>query len=240
MEALDGDTKSAGDLAAVQRVRQFFPETWLWTDLFTDQSGHGTVGVTAPDSITTWMLRAVGISKEHGMGISEAELTVFQEFFLQVDLPFSAIRGEELPVRVALYNYLDTPQEIFVDLEPTDDFDLLDEAQKVVTVPGNDIGGATFTIRPKKPGMAPLKVTARSAAAADAVIKELLIRPEGVARETVDNLVLSAGDSQTVDATIPSNAIADSGRVHVAVTGSYLTQSIDGLERLLQDAVRLR
>ena len=82
--------------------------------------------------------------------------------------------------------------------------------------------------------MAPLKVTARSAAAADAVIKELLIRPEGVARETVENLVLSAGDSQTVDATIPSNAIADSGRVHVAVTGSYLTQSIEGLEKLLK------
>ena len=234
-KVVEGSSKQSDtDLAEVQRVRQFFPETWLWTDLMTDQSGHGTVGVTAPDSITTWQLRAVGMSKEHGLGISEAELTVFQEFFLQVDLPFSAIRGEELPVRVALYNYLDTPQEIFVDLEATDDFDLLDEAQKVVTVPGNDIGGATFTIRPKKPGMAPLKVTARSAAAADAVIKELLIRPEGVARETVDNLVLSAGDSQTVDATIPSNAIEDSGRVHVAVTGSYLTQSIDGLERLLQ------
>ena len=183
VESRDGSTKSASDLAEVQRVRQFFPETWLWTDLMTDQSGHGTVGVTAPDSITTWKLRAVGMSREHGLGISEAELTVFQEFFLQVDLPFSAIRGEELPVRVALYNYLDTPQEIFVDLEQTDDFELLDEAQKAVTVPGNDIGGATFTIRPKTPGMAPLKVTARSAAAADAVIKELLIRPEGVARE---------------------------------------------------------
>ena len=227
-------TKSASDLAEVQRVRQFFPETWLWTDLMTDQSGHGTVGVIAPDSITTWKLRAVGMSREHGLGISEAELTVFQEFFLQVDLPFSAIRGEELPVRVALYNYLDTPQEIFVDLEVTDDFELLDEAQKAVTVPGNDIGGATFTIRPRKPGMAPLKVTARSAAAADAVIKELLIKPEGVARETVENLVLSAGDSQTVDATIPAGAVADSGRVHVAVTGSYLTQSIDGLEKLLK------
>ena len=234
VESRDGSKQSDTDLAEVQRVRRFFPETWLWTDLMTDQSGHGTVGVIAPDSITTWKLRAVGMSREHGLGISEAELTVFQEFFLQVDLPFSAIRGEELPVRVALYNYLDTPQEIFVDLEPTDDFELLDEAQKVVTIPGNDIGGATFTIRPKKPGMAPLKVTARSAAAADAVIKELLIRPEGVARETVENLVLSAGDSQTVDTTIPSSAVADSGRVHVAVTGSYLTQSIEGLEKLLK------
>ena len=233
-ESLDGLATSNGDLAEVQRVRQFFPETWLWTDLATDVSGQATVGVTAPDSITTWQLRAVGMSREHGLGISEAELAVFQEFFLQVDLPYSAIRGEELPVRVALYNYLDTPQEIFVDLEPTDDIELLDDARKVVTVAGNDIGGATFTIRPKKPGITPLKVTARSAAAADAVIKELLVRPEGVARETVDNLVLSAGDSHTVDATIPATAIADSGRVHVAITGSYLTQSIEGLERLLQ------
>ena len=118
VESRDGSTKSASDLAEVQRVRRFFPETWLWTDLMTDQSGIGTVGVTAPDSITTWKLRAVGMSREHGLGISEAELTVFQEFFLQVDLPFSAVRGEEFPVRVALYNYLDTPQEIFVDLEP--------------------------------------------------------------------------------------------------------------------------
>ncbi len=226
--------KSTGDLAEVQRVRQFFPETWLWTDLITDESGYGSIDLVAPDSITTWQLRAVGMSREHGLGISEAELTVFQEFFLQVDLPYSAIRGEELPVRVALYNYLDEPQQIFVDLEPTEDFELLDDAQKVVTVPGNDIGGATFTIRPNRPGIAPLKVTARSAAAADAVIKELLVRPEGVARETVDNLVLSAGDGETVNATIPSNAIEDSGRVHVAITGSYLAQSIDGLERLLQ------
>ena len=232
VETIQAD--SADDLAEVQRVRQFFPETWLWTDLTTDESGQGTVGVTAPDSITTWMLRAVGMSREHGLGISEAELTVFQEFFLQVDLPYSAIRGEELPVRVALYNYLDTPQEIYVDLEGTDDFELLDDARKVVTVPGSDIGGTTFKIRPKKPGITPLKVTARSAAAADAVIKELLVRPEGVARETVDNLVLSAGDRQSVDATIPFAAVADSGRVHVAITGSYLAQSIEGLERLLQ------
>ena len=233
--AADGSRpRSSAGLAEVQRVRQFFPETWLWTDLFTDQSGRGTVAVIAPDSITTWMLRAVGVSKTHGLGISEAELTVFQEFFLQVDLPFSAIRGEELPVRVALYNYLDTPQDIFVDLEATGDFDLLDDAQKIVTVPGNDIGGATFVIRPKALGTVSLKVTARSTQAADAVIKKLLVEPEGVARETVENLVLSAGSGRIVDASIPSSAIPGSGRVYVTVTGSYLTQSVEGLERLLQ------
>ena len=36
-----------------------------------------------------------------------------------------------------------------------------------------------------------MKITARSPEAADAVIKELLVEPEGVAVETVDNQVVS-------------------------------------------------
>ena len=119
LQADSGVTVPQG-LAEVQRVRQFFPETWLWTDLTTDEQGHAVLPVEAPDSITTWMLRAVGLSKEHGFGVDEAQLTVFQPFFLQVDLPFSAIRGEEFPIKIALYNYLEDDQEIFVAIEEAD------------------------------------------------------------------------------------------------------------------------
>ena len=104
-------------LAEVERVRQFFPETWLWAEAMTDASGSAVVPATVPDSITTWSLRAVGMSPEKGFGVAEAELVVFQPFFLQVDLPYAAVRGEEFPVKVALYNYLDTAQDIVVELE---------------------------------------------------------------------------------------------------------------------------
>ena len=117
-------------LAQVQRVRQFFPETWLWTDVTTDGQGRARLRREAPDSITTWVLRAVALSKEHGLGIAESELRVFQPFFLQVDLPYSAIRGEELPVKVALYNYLDSTQQIYVELESSEGFELLDDRAK--------------------------------------------------------------------------------------------------------------
>ena len=159
-------------LAEVQRVRQFFPETWIWQDVYTGADGAAVVPVEAPDSITTWMLRAVGISKDYGLGMGELSLRVFQPFFLTVDLPFSAIRGEELPVKVALFNYLDTRQEIFVEIEEADWFDLLDEPLKSITIEANDIGGAEFMIRPKGLGSNPVKITARSTEAADAVIKE--------------------------------------------------------------------
>ncbi|MBM3933172.1 MAG: alpha-2-macroglobulin [SAR202 cluster bacterium] len=226
---------SAGvGLAEVQRVRQFFPETWIWMDTLTSVNGLSTVPVEAPDSITTWKLRAVGISKEHGFGVAESELRVFQPFFLQVDLPYSAIRGEEFPVKIALYNYLETQQEIFVDVESADWFELLDSPQKSAKVGPNDIGGVEFKIRPTKLGNNGIKVVARSSQAADAVIKELLIEPEGVQREAVENHIVSDGHSHEIDLAVPTIAVDGSGRAYVAITGSYLTQTIEGLESLLQ------
>ena len=179
-------------------MRQFFPETWIWDETITDDSGKATLTYEAPDSITTWDLRAVALSPENGLGIAEASLTVFQPFFLQADLPYSAIRGEEFPVKIALYNYLDTPQEIQVEIEEADWFELLDDATTTVTVAGGDIGSAEFTIRPKTIGTQLVKVTARSSEAADAVIKSMIVEPEGVSRETVENVVLPAGQSRTL------------------------------------------
>ena len=221
-------------LAQVQRVRQFFPETWIWQDVHTGADGVAVAPVEAPDSITTWMLRAVGMSKEHGLGIGEGQLRVFQPFFLTVDLPFSAIRGEELPVKIALFNYLDTSQEIFVEIEEAGWFDLLDRPLKSITIGANDIGGAEFMIRPTGLGSGPVRITARSTEAADAVVKDLLVEPEGVEVEVVGNHVVSGGRRLDFDSSLPFDAIDGSGRAYVAVTGSYLTQTIEGLDRLLK------
>jgi CD109 antigen len=222
------------DLAEVQRVRQYFPETWLWADLITGSDGKGTLDVQAPDSITTWVLRAVALSKDKGLGVDESELVVLQPFFIQVDLPYSAIRGEEFPVNVALYNYQDQPQEFFVDLEEADWFEALEEVTSSVTVQANDIGAVQFMIRATDLGIQDVKVTARSRETADAVIKNLSIVPEGVEREVVQNFVLSGGASETVDTSVPSDIVDGSGRAYVALTSSYLTQTIEGLDELLQ------
>jgi CD109 antigen len=221
-------------LAEVQRVRQFFPETWLWQDVYTDNNGNATLKVDVPDTITTWMLRAVAISKESGLGVAESQLVTFQPFFLSIDLPYAAIRGEEFPVKVAIYNYLDEPQSVQVEIEAADWFNLMDLSTKTVEIGPNDIGGTQFTISPKELGQNGVKITARSTAAADAVIKNIIIEPEGVSREMVENLVLSAGTSQEVGTDIPVIAIDGSGRAYLTVTSSYLTQTIEGLEELIQ------
>ena len=80
----------------------------------------------------------------------------------------------------------------------------------------------------------PIKVVARSRDSADAIIKDLLVEPEGVPHEQVDNLVLSPEDSHTLPNAAPPGAIPGSVRTQVALTGSYLSQTIEGLEGLLR------
>ena len=230
---VDG-AQSDGQLAEVQRVRQFFPETWLWTDLVTDDTGRATVSAEAPDSITTWMFRVVSLSKEHGLGVAEAEMRVFQPFFMELDLPYSAVRGEEFPVKVSLYNYLDSAQEFFVEMEDSDDYELLDESLKSVTVEGGDLGGVEFRIRLTSLGKAPIEITARSRDSADAVVRDLLVEPEGVSHEIVENAIMSAGDAAEFVTSPLVGSVPGSARARVAVSGSYLSQTLEGLENLLQ------
>jgi CD109 antigen len=224
----------AGALAEPERVRQFFPETWVWSDLTTDPSGKATQRLTAPDSITTWNFRAVALSKEKGLGIGEATLRVFQPFFVTVDLPYAAIRGEEFPVRVALYNYDATAQEFTVELAAAGWFTSLDGRSRTVTVEPQAVGAASFTIRPTGLGVGKLQLAARGRTRADAIIKELIVEPEGVGRERIENLILAAGTPRTVALAAPESAIAGSPRVSVALTGSLLSQTIEGLDSLLQ------
>jgi CD109 antigen len=222
------------DLVQVERIRQFFPETWVWQQLETDSSGKANLTLTVPDSVTTWMLRAVAISEYQGLGIAEDELRAFQPFFIKLDLPYSAIRGEEFPVRVAVYNYLDEAQDIVVELKATDWFELLDDSQKTIEVAAGDVGSVNFKISPKGLGFNNLQVSARSKEVADALILPLLVQPEGVPREFVENLILNENSDATINTTIPEGTIAESGRVFLSLTGSYLTQTLEGLEGLIQ------
>jgi CD109 antigen len=224
----------AEGLVEVERVRQYFPETWLWEHIETGSNGRASLDVTVPDSITTWMLRAVGMSRDKGLGIGEAQLRAFQPFFLTLDLPYAAIRGEEFPVSVAVYNYLDGAQDIRVEIEEADWFELRDDAVKTVRVGPNDLGSVHFTIRPTMLGVNEVEVKAQGPKAADALSKTIIIEPEGVSREVVDNLVLTDGDLRQFETSIPPMAVPDSGRVYLALTSSLLTQTMEGLEGLIQ------
>lgn len=221
------------ELAEVERVRQFFPETWMWVpDLETAEDGTATMSLSVPDSITTWRLHAVS-SSSAGLGIAEGSLKVFQEFFADPDLPYAVIRGEEFPVKVQVYNYLGVPQKVQVTLEGGDWYDLVSGADEEVEVEPSGVRSVTYVIRPTKVGTRKVRITARGPNKADAVVKTLIVDPEGTRRESVENAMLSAGQRTDVDVSMPDDLVPDSDKVLVHVTPSLAAQAISGVENLL-------
>lgn len=69
--------------------------------------GSASLDLEAPHTITQWIGSAVCTNEDVGLGVSEpVTLNAFQPFFVSVSLPYSVVRGEELPVIVTASNYL--------------------------------------------------------------------------------------------------------------------------------------
>ncbi len=220
------------ELAEVERVRQFFPETWVWEPkLLTDDRGWAEVDLSAPDSITTWRLHAVSSSPD-GFGIAETNLKVFQDFFIDPDLPYAVTRGEEFPVTIQVYNYLDKEQQVTVTLSGTNWFDIIGSSNSQISVPANSVQPVSFTIRPTQVGTQLVEITGQTASRADAVKKEIIVEPEGTRREIVMNGILQDQDV-ILDAGLPHGIVADSGKILLSFTPSLVAQSISGVDDLL-------
>ena len=65
-----------------------------------------TYSANTPDSITTWIIQAVGVSKAKGMCVADPiRLRVQPDFFILVHLPYSVIRLEQVEIVATVFNY---------------------------------------------------------------------------------------------------------------------------------------
>ncbi|XP_069818383.1 C3 and PZP-like alpha-2-macroglobulin domain-containing protein 8 isoform X2 [Dendropsophus ebraccatus] len=101
-----------------KRKRTFFPETWIWHCFnVSDITGEGELHVEVPDSITTWISEAIGVSEETGLGVAKAtSLKTMKAFFIDFTLPYFVIRGEQVKIPLTVYNYLPMNVEVHIKI----------------------------------------------------------------------------------------------------------------------------
>ncbi|XP_031782380.1 alpha-1-macroglobulin isoform X1 [Nasonia vitripennis] len=106
-------------------VRSYFPETWIWELVPTGKDGRATIERQLPDSITDWIGNTVCISSKSGLGIGNpVQITSFQPFFLDYSLPYSVKRGEQLRLKVSLFNYMQHSLPVLIKLLDHEGLDL--------------------------------------------------------------------------------------------------------------------
>ncbi|MGD9646340.1 MAG: MG2 domain-containing protein [Pirellulales bacterium] len=221
------------DGSAGPRVRQWFPETLLWRpELVTDDAGRAELEIDLADSITTWRMTASAVAADGRLGAGQTPLRVFQPFFVDVDLPVALVRGDEVAVPVVVYNYLERPQTVELDLAAAEWFELLGVAEQKLELAAGEVRSLAFRIRATKVGRRNFEVTARAADVADAVRRAVDVTPDGRLVEQSFSGSLAAPVS--VDLAVPAEAIEGSVHAIVKFYPSTFSQVVEGLDAIFQ------
>lgn len=227
------ETNAPVSAAAEPRVREYFPETLLFKpDVITDASGNATMDVPMADSITDWRVSVTASSATGALGSTTASVRVFQDFFVDLDLPVALTMGDEVSVPVAVYNYLPQAQDVRLELQPSPWFSAVDSASMTVSVKPNEVASAFFRIRADHLGKQKLTVKAYGAKLSDAVQRELIVEPNGRKIEDTVSGRLTPSVTQTID--IPAEAIGESRQLLLKVYPGIFNQLLEGLDSILQ------
>uniref|UniRef100_A0A8C7JKG4 Complement C3 n=1 Tax=Oncorhynchus kisutch TaxID=8019 RepID=A0A8C7JKG4_ONCKI len=199
-EEEDEDFESFNDIIS----RSFFPESWLWNEESLPRCpdnkqslplacpkhmvlslifAHLSILVaTLSTSSILWQL-----SCSIGICVSEPlKVIVWKNFFLDLKLPYSAVRNEQLEIKAILHNYMEESITVRVELKETSD--VCSSASKkgryivTVMVDPRSTRSVPFVIIPMKLGLHTIEVKAsvRDWGGRDGVKKELRVVPEGV------------------------------------------------------------
>lgn len=226
-------TRTVERLAELPRVRRYFPETLLWQpQVITDELGRADIEIPLADSITTWKMNVDAVSAGGKLGNATVDLPVFQDFFVDLDLPVTLTRNDEISIPVLCYNYLDEPQTIRLTAEPSPWCDLLGPASQELSLGAREAGSASFRIRAAQVGTHELAVLAEGSSIGDAVRKSLAVRPDGVEVENVQNGVLARSAEHAFE--VPSEAIPHSQKLLLKIYPSAFSEVLEGLESIFR------
>jgi hypothetical protein len=221
--------------APALRVREYFPETMLWQPaLITDEHGVADLAVNFADSITTWRLSAFANSTGGALGGATTALKVFQNFFVDIDMPINLTQEDEIAFPVAVYNYLKTPQTVKLVLQEEPWFELLDDfgLTRSLDLKPNEVTSVKYRIRASKIGAHPLTVKAFGSHKSDAVKRIVEVVPNGQKFEKVVTDRLTGRIQQAID--FPASALPDASKLLVRVYPGVMAQVVEGLDGMLR------
>ena len=227
---------TTGDTAA-PHVRSYFPEAlYINPEILTDGRGNASISIPIADSITTWRMAMVASTTHGALGSGTSSLKVFQDFFVDLDLPVTLTQGDRVSVPVAAYNYSGARGDVGLQLEAADWYRLVEDVpEKSIAVEPGRVGGSQFTLEATRIGKFKLTLMARmrgGARRADIVVREIEVVPNGREQSQVFNGRMETAVNHTVR--FPAAAIPDASAILVRLYPGPLSQVIEGMDSILR------
>jgi uncharacterized protein YfaS (alpha-2-macroglobulin family) len=229
-------TDQKNDSPAVH-VRSYFPEAlYINPEIITDKDGRASISIPLADSITTWRMAMLASTVRGALGTATSRVKVFQDFFVDLDMPVTLTQGDRVSIPVAVYNYSPAKGEVNFQLHEDNWFTLVDDAsEKSVSVDSARVGGSQFTLEANRIGKFKVMLTATmkgDSARADVVVREIEVVPNGREQSEVFNGRLENQIEHEVS--FPPTAIPDASKIFVRLYPGPLSQVVEGMDTLLR------
>ncbi|TYQ15130.1 UNVERIFIED_CONTAM: Large extracellular alpha-helical protein [Acetivibrio alkalicellulosi] len=227
-EALSSDSDNS------KTLRSNFLESVYFAPQIIAQDGKATFKIPLADNITTWKVMAAANSINGYLGSNTENILVFQDFFIDFELPRNLKAGDELKMPLTVFNYTDSSKEVTLTIKEDQWFTLIDGQSEInVIVPPNGQKFLYVPIKINSFGNFSLRVDAQSDSMSDAVKKSVKVSPQGLC---IDEVASSGSIKERInqDVFFLSNAIDDTKKIRVNLYTSNMSHVVGGLEGVLR------
>ncbi|XP_019822407.2 complement C5 [Bos indicus] len=180
-------------------IRSYFPESWLWEVHRVPKRNQ--LQFVLPDSLTTWEIQGVGISNSGICVADTLKAKVFKSVFLEMNIPYSVVRGEQVQLSGTVYNYRTSGIQFCVKMHPVEGIcssgtPVTDSQGRrfskcvLQKIEGSSNHLVTFTVLPLEVGLHNLSFSLETSVGNEILVKTLRVVPEGVKRESYAGVTL--------------------------------------------------
>lgn len=190
-------------------IQRHYDRVWLWKDINIGPHGRFIFELPVPEGPAHWMVSAFSVSANKGFGMlpKPIEYVGVLPFFINVEMPSSSHQGEQVGIRVTVFNYMCNDIEATVVLHSSEHYKFVHveqngivrsynprtsfgEHQFFIYINAQDATVVFLPIVPVHLGDIDVTVTASSLIGRDTVTRKLHIIADGLPQHRHQSILL--------------------------------------------------
>jgi len=149
-------------------VRYRFPDTAYWNPVVqTDAEGRARISVELPDNLTTWRMKAIGVTADTKVGAGKIDVVATKDMLVRPVVPRFFVIGDRIELGLVVHNNTDGEIEVQTSLEGSG-ISIIGKPQQV-TIPAKGKEKVSWTVTVEAVERATLRFSARGGSLSDAV-----------------------------------------------------------------------
>ncbi|XP_040293171.1 alpha-2-macroglobulin-like protein 1 [Bufo bufo] len=229
--------------------RRNFPDIWLYDLISVGSDGHTVLNRTTPDSITKWVTDAVCLGKSGVASVKDVELTAFQNYFIDLIVPYSVVQGEKFTIQAVVFSYAKKCILIVTSLADSEDLITVKDKEQARCVCEGHSHSFTWDVSAKKTKTLKIEVDSGSLEVEgdctqdalligkdrrkDSVEKTIVVKQKGYEEEIAQTFLILPSDNHegiAININTPKRLVPDSERAHLIIQGDIMANVVANLD----------